>query len=261
MGRKWELRNSLWLILVFIILINWIAFFWIGLRAKQRKWVLFGCLYIVLCVVVPMTSVQEGIKENQMLSDSLMSAYLISWLISIIHAFLSRREYLIRRELIVTNRGAANSAYRQKIRNSHRRYQDYPQQTVPNVAGQQFVPQFTSAAQTPQRPAQKIDLNTCSEQQLAGLPGVSVALAKRAIILRAQVSGFSSVQDFCGRLGLAPHFAVQIENLAYVSADIDSDSDSNPDSDSGVSKDTSGLSRPPQPHGQPAKNKRRVVDI
>jgi DNA uptake protein ComE-like DNA-binding protein len=66
-----------------------------------------------------------------------------------------------------------------------------------------------------QMPPQKIDLNTCSEQQLTTLPGVGVAIAKRAINIRAQIGGFVSVRDFTQRMGLAPHFAVQVENLAY----------------------------------------------
>ena len=63
---------------------------------------------------------------------------------------------------------------------------------------------------------QKIDINTASEQELATLPGVGIAIAKRTAEMRKQIGGFSSVQDFCGRLELMPHFAVQIENLALV---------------------------------------------
>lgn len=65
-------------------------------------------------------------------------------------------------------------------------------------------------------PAQKVDLNTASEQELTMLPGVGVALAKRAIEIRAQINGFVSAQDFCERLALMPHFTVQIENISFV---------------------------------------------
>jgi len=83
--------------------------------------------------------------------------------------------------------------------------------------------------------SQKIDLNTAIEQELSNLPGVSVALAKKAIELRAQTGGFISVQDFNQRLGLMPHFVTQIESIAFVSP-----------------------ITPPEP---PKENKGRVIDI
>lgn len=87
----------------------------------------------------------------------------------------------------------------------------------------------------PPPPTQRIDLNTCSEQEMVNLPGVSVVLAKRAVEMREQTGGFMSVQDFCKQLGLMPHFAVQIENLAFVT--------------------------PIQHKTPPSENKGRVIDI
>ena len=64
-------------------------------------------------------------------------------------------------------------------------------------------------------PAERINLNAATEQELANLPGISIALAKRAVELREQNGSFSSVHDFNQRVGLKPHHAVQIENLAF----------------------------------------------
>lgn len=65
------------------------------------------------------------------------------------------------------------------------------------------------------KPTQNIDLNRASEQEIANLPGVGVALAKKAIELRMQINGFTSVHNFSMRLGLMPHFTSQIENMAF----------------------------------------------
>ncbi|MCL2826525.1 MAG: helix-hairpin-helix domain-containing protein [Eggerthellaceae bacterium] len=70
---------------------------------------------------------------------------------------------------------------------------------------------------------------------MADLPGVGIALAKRALEMRSQAGGFMSVQDFCQRMGLMPHFAVQIEGRAFATA--------NPS------------------NGSPSKGAARVVDI
>jgi len=40
-------------------------------------------------------------------------------------------------------------------------------------------------------------------------------LAKRAVALREQNGHFVSTADFSQRLGLQPHFAAQIDNLAF----------------------------------------------
>jgi len=89
--------------------------------------------------------------------------------------------------------------------------QDFPTR-VPHVS-----PQGPPTQPSAPRPAQQmINLNTATEQELDTLPGIGVVLAKRAIEMRAQ-SPFASVQDFNQRLGLVlvPHFAVQIEKLAF----------------------------------------------
>ena len=47
-GRDWEFLHSLWIGWTFTLgLFNWIAFIYIGIRAKQRKWILWGVLYFV----------------------------------------------------------------------------------------------------------------------------------------------------------------------------------------------------------------------
>jgi len=298
-GRKWELTNSLWAIWLFAFLLNYIAFFWIGIRAKQRKWVLFGCMYMVLCFAIPALIGIEEIDTSDY-DRLIVIVFLFSWLICIIHGFLSREEYLIRRDLILTNKDVTTKAYRQIIQESAQETlsnhsQGYTQsgqlpvvQTTttwqsrvfdaeraspqaclltvpPPQAGTQVIPPpqagtrvipppqagtraipppqvGTQVAPPPQAWAQtapppradtrvdlpsqatatplqqvspqKIDLNHCTEQQLVNLPGVGVALAKRAVELRSQIGGFASVEDFCKQLKLQPYFADQTQQLA-----------------------------------------------
>jgi len=64
----------------------------------------------------------------------------------------------------------------------------------------------------------KLDLNRCTEQQLVSLPGVGVAAAKKAIALRKEKGGFSSINDFTASMGLKAHFTKQIEEMCFVSS-------------------------------------------
>jgi len=120
-GRTWENGNSLWLIWSFIMFLNFIPFFWIGVRAKQKKWLVFGLVYFMFCFFSPVLFVGIDIYANT--STSLM---LIAWIVSIIHAFLSRKEYLIRREIIIDNIGSEDDALRQKIQNEYAHQQNAP---------------------------------------------------------------------------------------------------------------------------------------
>ncbi|MDR2712508.1 MAG: helix-hairpin-helix domain-containing protein [Clostridiales bacterium] len=221
MGKGWEIRNSLWIIWTFVPALNWIPFFWIGSRAKQRKWILFGCLYLLLCLILPGISGEKWVEENQLVRATITPAFGLAWLASIFQAFLSRKEYLVRRETIINTRQAADNAYRQQIQNSYLQQHGYSQQSgiqataTPQTPPSQPVSQIPTYQQPPQ-PNQKINLNTASEHQLTSLPGVGVALAKRAVEIRTQIGGFISVEDFIQRLALMPHFAVQIENLAFI---------------------------------------------
>jgi len=111
----WKWRNSLWLIWCFLFGLNWIPFFWIGARAKKIKWSLFGCLYLVSCLVLPIFFANF---EN-ILSDISIGSMLIAWPVSVVHAFLSRNEYLIRRKMIVDNEKSLDSVYQLKIQDEY----------------------------------------------------------------------------------------------------------------------------------------------
>jgi len=217
-GKAWELRNSLWLLWSASFFFAFIPFFWIGVRAKQRKWILFGCLYLVLCFALPMASVEETLV-NAAVGDIGIFASLGFIIVAIVHAFLARREYLILRAAIIDEREAGATLYAQTYGqdvawNAPASNSSVASNVVQSVIDSPPVLE-DSHAETLIVP-EKIDLNNCTEQHFASLPGVSIALAKQAVLMRSEIGSFSSVKDFCSRLDLMPHFAVQIERLAYV---------------------------------------------
>jgi hypothetical protein len=93
-GKRWETLHSLWVGWTFTFgLFNWIAFIYIGLRAKQRKWILWGVLYLVPIAVVILLAAADA-------SATLgLPAVLLTFglgVTSIFHAFRVRKEYLVR---------------------------------------------------------------------------------------------------------------------------------------------------------------------
>ena len=97
-GRDWEILHSLWIGWTFTLgLFNWIAFIYIGIRAKQWKWILWGVLYLVPIIVVILLSAADA-------SAALgVPAVLLTFgvgVASIFHAFRVRGGYLRRLEAL-----------------------------------------------------------------------------------------------------------------------------------------------------------------
>ncbi|MQA94844.1 MAG: hypothetical protein GEV11_09400 [Streptosporangiales bacterium] len=61
-------------------------------------------------------------------------------------------------------------------------------------------------------PAGPVDLNVASAEELAGLPGMDLALAQRAVAERQRRRGFADAEDFGRTLGLAPHQIVRLRD-------------------------------------------------
>jgi len=128
-SKEWEITNSLYLIFFFICCLNWVPFFWMGIFAKQKKWIWFGFMYIVLCFV-PYFLI--GVSDNESILFGIMTFLLLfAWLASIIHAFLSHKEFLIRLDMVEKDRAAEKEAYRQKVQNQYKYQYQYTQQQAP----------------------------------------------------------------------------------------------------------------------------------
>ena len=231
-GIGWEIRNSIWLLWSFTLILNCVGFFWIGARTGKRKWIVSGFLYFLVdfALLIAAPSIEKVSATLNWITVALM---IIGWSAAILQSFLSRKEYLLRREAVLDLQNATKDAYRTEIRNEVFGG-NAPQSVAPSVQPRpaqsmaQHAPQ--AAYHQPQQsapdkgavgvqssPVGMLDLNLAAEQQLAALPGVGVALAKRAVDLRKQTGGFVSVDDFCARLRLMPHFVEQIRVRAFAS--------------------------------------------
>lgn len=210
-GTGWEMRNSLWLVWPLVFHLAFISFFWIGIRAKKTSWIIWGVAYLIVWIVcfayllflgtkmavdVLTETAPAGGSDNLIFLLGL--ALIFGWIIPFIQLIVLRREYLVRRDALLTKQAYDEVRYRNEVIQASMQKDVRPADPVPPTDA----------------PPEKTDLNACTEQQLSALPGVSVAMAKRAIEMRKESGGFVSVADFNERLGLAPHFAVQIESLA-----------------------------------------------
>lgn len=208
----WKILNSWWLLLTFTMFFNWVAFLYIGITAKYRKWIYYGAIYSIPFVLV--CALPDSGPIYDMLSDIVVSMLLLLWLISIFHAFSLRNEYLIRREHVLSVGRDNEEELRRKIEKEF----DNPSSTIFNKSLSNKSPEPNLNNRIDQGDTEEpkmVDINNDSEQAIAGLPGVGIILAKRAIELR-ESEPFKSVDDFGEILGLKPHIIEQIRPLIVI---------------------------------------------
>ena len=227
-GPRWEILHSLWIAWTFTLgFFNWVAFFYIGVRAKQLKWILWGLFYAIPFILAMAFATSPAF--DGWVGDIIVALIIILGIIGIIHAFRIRKEYLLRLEALQQRTTSNESALRSRIdAESAERKQELdtdrgtPQPPAAQSPTREEPLQNPTGPSTPisQAPSQApgVDLNHSSEQEIASLPGVGAIIAKRAVGLRASRGEFNSVEDFGETLNLKPHIVERIRPLVSVTS-------------------------------------------
>jgi hypothetical protein len=96
-GAAWEWLHSWWIALTLPLIAHPLAFFYIALRTGKLKWWLSGGIYLAILIAFLQTTdtkaPEGGVRPEWV--DYIGYAYLVSWLGSIIHALLARKEFIL----------------------------------------------------------------------------------------------------------------------------------------------------------------------
>ncbi len=96
-GSTWEWRHSLWILWTLPLgFFSWLAFAYIGIRARHPRWTLWALFYAAPLILFAIVTV----NISQWWSDVTLNATVVLWPVSIVHALLVRKEYLLRLDLI-----------------------------------------------------------------------------------------------------------------------------------------------------------------
>ena len=96
-GRRWELLHSLWMGWTLLFgFTSWVAFLYIGVRAKRTRWVIWGLVYLLIFASFAISDGMAG-QDNDV-TQVLIGLTIISGFFSIVHAFVVRPDYLVRLE-------------------------------------------------------------------------------------------------------------------------------------------------------------------
>lgn len=212
-GKGWEYRNSTWMLWTLLSLgfLNYVSFFYISKKVKQKKWFKAGLVYSSIFIVFMFAP------------DFFTPIFIISWLVSIFHVFKIRTEYLLRleavqasgherreidklKETISKEYGRHDSSYSasnsrtEESRSVSNKLESQPNKVEYNKVDERKVME---------RP---IDINTASEEEIATVPGVGSIFAAKIMVIRSQENGFRSFDHFVQALSVKPHLAEKIKS-------------------------------------------------
>lgn len=220
----WKLLNSAWILFSFVGG-AWIGFLIIGRKAKEPKWTKMGLIYAIVLWVTFLIGVETP-TESAISTIGILLWFLI-YMFSIVHSFIANKKYLVCREILIV----ANQDEIDKQQMREEIIQHYKEEgiitsvseTQEQMENENFVSNNTkseeilindeAAEQVENKEGAKLNINSCTENDLAALPGVSVVAAKRAIEYRNQQNGFLSVEEFYAIADIKPHFVVQLDDL------------------------------------------------
>lgn len=101
----WRAAHSLWLLpLLSAGLFSWTSFAYIGLRTRNRRWLVAAAIYALPTVVFWAVPQTLGPNQPNPRFDQSVAVVLTFGLIALIHAWVIRREYFVRLEAIAFKR-------------------------------------------------------------------------------------------------------------------------------------------------------------
>lgn len=231
------LLNSLWILLDILGFLfgclTGVGMFLAGKKVGVQRWKTAGVIYFAVLLILEIAAFAAN-KES---TDRIISYYLVVYFISVVHSIVILVKFIplmknelegsagitspIRTKTETTGQttgaftvskdlySVANSATPEKKESISFNNSYYDSLNLTASAINTQTPTKVEAAK---KKAEIIDINTCTEKDLASLPGVSIVAAKKAIAYRDKNNGFSSEQEFYKVAGIQLHFVKQIKD-------------------------------------------------
>ena len=186
MGHYAPMPRGLW-VLTSLIPFGWVTFtgfLYAGIRARRALWVISGLAYLA---VTAATIYVTEIDENQDGADDTLGyiVMFVAWGVGILQAFLSRKPYL--RRLAIIDDPALVAARTAEERRAYARELAVSQPDLARAANLGRTGGFDEGG--------VVDVNHAPVEDIADLPGIDAATARRIVAVRDRIGGFSSLED------------------------------------------------------------------
>jgi len=220
-SRWWRLRHGAWMLTCFLSvgLLTWVAYLWIGVRAKNGRWLLFSGLWFLafLTWAVGTSFIDTGTKEAPIKSpagDALALFLFVGYIGGIVHVVVTNRSWL---RWLAHNGGKRKAWYIDAAEKpapvmADSLLPDAAEQILRGgmAAGQSNSPQ--SAFPLPV----SADLNSASSADLISVLGLDSAWADRVLTTRERLGRFSNPDQLLTEAHLPPHVYQSIRSRVTV---------------------------------------------
>jgi hypothetical protein len=182
--------------------VTWAGFLFAGLRAKRPLWVVSGAVYLAITVT---TLYITSIDDNEAGAEDNIGYILMftAWGVGILQAFLSRKPYLDRIALL--DDPALERARRARERQAYARELAARDPALAREARIGEQGGFDEGG--------VVDVNHAPVEDIADLPGIDAATARRIVAVRGEIGGFSSLADLGMTMDLPGDVVEQLRGL------------------------------------------------
>jgi DNA uptake protein ComE-like DNA-binding protein len=194
-----------WLSLLPVGFGSWVPIY-AGVRARVRSWIALGALWSAIAVtgwIASATSSAHGHHRYSALAGLLL---ILAWAGAAATSFVIRSEYEQRMSSPLLDASERAEARLRDRRQAQQLARDNPMLAREMGVGR---PDIAGAAEV-----DLVDINNAPASALTKLPGVDEALATRIVEARAQVGGFSSIEDLGIALDLAGNLVEDLRDVA-----------------------------------------------
>lgn len=115
-GLVWNIAHSWWILLTFTFVLNWVAFLYVGLKVKKKRWAMYGGIYAIPFLL---SYIPAQHSENNTSSPIWGLIFLLGGVISMVHAFKIRKEFLTRLEARQYSKKYLNETLIQQIESEY----------------------------------------------------------------------------------------------------------------------------------------------
>lgn len=173
-SRKQRIFGSWWIFLNLIMFFNGISIVYAGIVTKCKKWKITGMVYITLSWITGFSG--------------LIDIFLIIWLVCIIHTICIRKEYFIRLNIIRESKDIIKAKELEKDK-------ELIKKVYNDIIGENSIDNIKQIKEE-NKIEKKLNINTCSEQELLTVPGMGIILSKKVIDFRNSNGNFDSMSSF-----------------------------------------------------------------